>query len=120
MQPHMVSIVPHQTTYGSIRRVRVSVPLIECLVDGVRYFREGDLPPPEGEELRSMTRPRITKAPRMPTLRSMVKLAVACDSAEQLGERLKRRYDRQLQRRGLARPDRGRAEAQLDLLIGKA
>ena len=42
----MVSIVPHQTTYGHIRRLRISVPLIECLIDDVRYFRPDTLPPP--------------------------------------------------------------------------
>jgi hypothetical protein len=41
-------------------------------------------------------------------MHTLVRWAVKCDSAEQLGERLKRRYDRQLQRRGLARPG-GRA-----------
>ena len=47
----------------------------------------------------------------------MVKWAQKCDSAEQLGERLKRRYDRQLQRRGLAPPGNARAEAELDKLL---
>ncbi len=42
-----------------------------------------------------MSRPRITKAPRAPSLRTMVKLAVRCQSAEELGQRLKRRYQRQ-------------------------
>jgi hypothetical protein len=34
--------------------------LTECLVDGVRYFRPDDLPPPSGEELRPVLRSRIT------------------------------------------------------------
>jgi hypothetical protein len=38
---------------------------------------------------------------------------------EQLGERLKRRYDRQLQRRGLAPPGNARAEAELDRILGE-
>ena len=62
MQPHMVSIVVYLTTNCSIRRVRISVPLVECLVDGVRYFREGDLPPPSGDDLRPLYRPRLTSA----------------------------------------------------------
>ena len=36
------------------------MPLTECLVDGVRYFRPDDLPPAGGEELRPVLRPRIT------------------------------------------------------------
>ena len=57
----------------------------------------------------------MTKAPRAPSLLSMVKLAVRCQDAEELGERLKRRYDRQRQRRGLAPP--GKAEAELERLL---
>ena len=57
-----------------------------------------------------MSRPRITKAPRAPSLRTLVKHALKCDSAEQLGERLKRRYQRQQQRAGLAAAGNGRVE----------
>jgi hypothetical protein len=46
---------------------------------------------------------RTPRAPRGPTLRSLVKLALACDSAEEMGKRLKRRFDRQKQR-GLRTP----------------
>ena len=120
MAPSMVSLVTVPSAASGVKRVRISVPLVECLVDGVRYFRPGDLPPPEGEELRPMSRPRITKAPRAPSLRSMVKLAVRCQSAEELGQRLKRRYQRQQQRHGLARPggrDDREFDAQLDRLL---
>jgi hypothetical protein len=48
-------------------------------------------------------------------LRSLVKLAVASDSAEQLGRQLNRRYDRTQRRQGIAWPGRHRA----DHLIGK-
>ena len=57
-----------------------------------------DVKPPEGG-----TEKRRQRAPRAPSMRTLVRWAKQCDSAEQLGERLKRRYDRQLQRRGLAR-----------------
>jgi hypothetical protein len=40
--------------------VRVSVPLVECLIDGVRYFRPDTLPPPAGDELRPLSRPRLS------------------------------------------------------------
>jgi hypothetical protein len=62
MAPHMASLVPHLTTACQIRHLRISVPLVECLVDGVRYFRPDDLPPASGEELRPLYRPRIAQA----------------------------------------------------------
>jgi hypothetical protein len=63
----MICILPFQTCVGTVRRLRISVPLIECLVDGVRYFRPDDLPPPAGDELRPMLRPRITVRPAPPS-----------------------------------------------------
>ena len=64
MLPSMISIVPHLTTNCRVRQLRISVPLVECLIDGVRYFRDADtLPPPAGEELRALFRPRLTPAP---------------------------------------------------------
>ncbi len=69
-----------------------------------------------------MLRPRITqtKAPRAPSLRSLVRLALKCDSAEELGKRLKRRYDRQQLRQGIKT---GRVtaadEAEHDRLLGR-
>ena len=62
MVSHMVSTLPIQGANGTVRRVRISLPLIECLVDGVRYFRPGDLPAPAGDELRPMLQPRIGQA----------------------------------------------------------
>ena len=63
MQPHMVCLVQHFTTALLVRHVRISVPLIEPLLDGVRYFRPDDLPPPSGDDLRPLHRPRLTRAP---------------------------------------------------------
>ena len=55
-------------------------------------------------------------------MRTLVKWAQRCDSAEQLGERLRRRYHRQQQRHGLARTggrdDRELAE-RLDSLLAQ-
>ena len=65
-----------------------------------------------------MSRPRITKAPRAPSLRTMVKLAVRCQSAEELGQRLKRRYRRQQQRAGIAPPGNARDEDELARILG--
>ena len=49
MVPHMICVLPFQTSVGTIRRLRISVPLIECRIDGVRYLRPDDLPPAGGE-----------------------------------------------------------------------
>jgi hypothetical protein len=38
-------------------------------------------------------------------MRYLVKLAVQCQSAEELGKRLRRRYQRQQQRQGLKRDE---------------
>ena len=66
---------------------------------------------------RSIEPPR--RAPRAPSLRALVKLALKCDSAEQMGKQLKRRFDQSLRRRGIdpGRDRRAEAEAQLDRLL---
>src|SRR6476620_7731754 len=112
MAQSMILLVVVPSENGT-KRVRISLPLIECLLDHQRYFLPGELPAPAGEELRPMSRPRITKAPRAPSLRTLVKHALKCQSAEELGQRLKRRYQRQQQRAGLAPPDNSRAEDEL-------
>jgi hypothetical protein len=61
MIPSMVSLVTVPSAASGVRRVRISVPLIDCLIDGVRYFRPDTLPPPAGDELRPMSRPKIDK-----------------------------------------------------------
>ena len=62
----------------------------------------GDVKPPE-----SGTERRRQRAPRAPSMR----WAQACDSAEQLGVRLRGRYQRQQQRQGIG------AEAELDRIL---
>ena len=104
----MIVIVPELTGYASIRHVAVSLPYAAQLIDGVKYFLPGDVKPSEGD-----TERRRQRAPRAPSIRTLVRWAQACDSAEQLGQRLKRRYDRQRQRQGLAPADRSHAEAKL-------
>ena len=68
------------------------------------------MPRLEGTELRRA---------RAPSLRFLVKLALKCDSTEELGKRLRRRYQRQR----LARPGRATAEGasadQLDRLLAQ-
>jgi hypothetical protein len=60
MPPHMVCLMPLLGANGTVRRARVSLPLVPCLVDRQRYFLPGDLPPPAGDELRALYRPRLT------------------------------------------------------------
>ncbi len=113
----MVIRVPELTGYGGVRRVAVSLPYAAQLIDGVKYMLPGDVKPPEGG-----TELRRQRAPRGPTLRSLVKLALQCESAEEMGKKLKRRFDRRYRRQGLVRPGRATAQdlAELDRLLGKA
>jgi hypothetical protein len=82
----------------------VSLPYVAQLIDWVKYMLPQDVKPPEGD-----TERRRQRAARAPSLRSLVKLAVACDSAEKLGKRLKRRYNRQRQRAGSVPADSRRS-----------
>ena len=103
----MVIIVVCCTGYGQVTHVPGAAwPLVPQLLDEVRYMKPSGVPPLEGTELRRYRH-------RGPTLRSLVKPAVVCDSAEQLGHQLKRRYARQRQRQGIARAGCDRAEAEL-------
>jgi hypothetical protein len=98
----MVVIVPELTGYASIRHVAVSLPYAAQLIDGVKYMLPGDVKSPEGD-----TERRRQRAPRAPSFRYLVQLAMRCQSAEELGERLKRRYDRRRQRQGGGRDPGG-------------
>ena len=112
-----------------VRYVAVSLPFVEALMDGKKYRMPADVKPPQevsapppdvvrtGAHKRGFEQTR--RAPRAPTLRSMVKLALKCDSAEQMGKQLKRRFDQSLRRRGIdpGRDRRAEAEAQLDRLL---
>ena len=126
----MVRQLPYVGANGSMRVLMISLPMVEALIDNARYCRLGDQPEvpgsgfhvgkPSREKLAHALRPRIAsakappntqqellmpgptpRAPRAPSLRSLVRLAVRCQSAEELGQKLKRRYDRQKQRRGI-------------------
>ena len=109
MHRAMVVIIPQPCGPAGVTHIPVSVPRIGCLVDGVKYLEPCEVKPPADAAERRRYRHRG------PTLRSLVKLAVASDSAEQLGRQLKRRYDRAPRRQGIASPGRHRA----DHLIGK-
>ena len=64
MVPSMILTMPFLTSAYQVRRLRISLPLVECLIDNERYFQPDTLPAPVGEELRPIARPRITNAPR--------------------------------------------------------
>jgi hypothetical protein len=82
MPPHMICVLPYLNSNAQVRHLRITVPLVECLVDGVRYFRPDDLPPPAGDELRPLLRPRLTRGadqrtgtPRSPRLAAITDAA---------------------------------------------
>ena len=85
---HMIVIVPELTGYATLRHIEVSLAHVPASVDGVKYMEPRDVPRLEGTELRRA---------RAPSLRYLVKLALKCESAEELGKRLRRRYQRQQQ-----------------------
>jgi len=114
----MVIRVPELTSYATVRLVAVSLPYVAELVDGRKYYMPADLPRLQGTELYRAKAPR--KAPRGPSLRSLVKLALKCQSAEELGKQLKRRYERQQRHQGIEPGRTRQAETELDMLIGKA
>jgi len=62
----MVCLLPFLTANCQVRRLRISLPLVEGLVDGKRYFRPDDLAEPAGLDLRSAFRPRFAGKPPTP------------------------------------------------------
>jgi hypothetical protein len=56
----MIALVAVASESG-VRHRRISVPLIEPLLDGKRYFREADLAEARGEDLRPQCRPKVGK-----------------------------------------------------------
>ena len=58
---HMISLVSIPSAASGVRKVRISVPRVDCLLDGQRYFLPGDLPEARGEDLRPMVRPKAGK-----------------------------------------------------------
>ena len=109
----MVVIVCQLSGPNGVLHVPVSLPRVPQLLDGKKYMLPSAVKPPDDATERRRYRHRG------PTLRSLVKLALACESAEQLGQQLKRRYDRQRQRAGLGQADHRRAEAELDRTLGE-
>jgi hypothetical protein len=86
MLPRMIRLIPILNSDGKITRLRVSVPRVDVLLDGARYVLEENLPARAGQELR---------AHRAPRLKTLVRWAMRCQSAEQFGRKLRRRYEQQ-------------------------
>jgi hypothetical protein len=84
----MIVIVPELTGYATIRYIAVSLPFAAQLIDGTKYLEPADMKPPEGD-----TEKRRQRAPRAPSLRTLVKWARQCDCAE---GRSARRSDRSI------------------------
>jgi hypothetical protein len=82
----------------------VSVPYVAALIaDSGKYYMERKRIDDDTEKRRA----------RAPSFTYLVRLARRCQSAEELGKRLRRRYQRQQQRQGAGRPNRSRAEGAL-------
>ena len=106
---HMVVIVPELTGYASIRHVAVSLPYMAQLIDGVKYMLPGDVKPPEGgtERRRQGARGRHQCARWSGGLRNATapsSSASGCAGATS-GKQ--------------APPGNGRAEAELDRILGE-
>jgi hypothetical protein len=113
---HMVVLVPELTGYASIRNIAVSLPYASQLIDHVKYMEPQDVKPPEGD-----TERRRQRAPRAPSMRFLVRLALKCDSAVELGQR-RRRYQRQQPRAELAQTgnrDQAEAAERLDRVLAE-
>jgi hypothetical protein len=110
MPQAMVILVVELTGNASVRHVAVSLPFVAALVDGRKYYMPDTVPRPEGY---------MERAPRGPTLRSLVKLALRCQSAEEMGKQLKRRFDRSLVRRGIEPRRDYRTDRELERLLAR-
>ena len=121
----MVICMAVPTGYGGIRYVPVSLPRVDCLIADMpgKYalpeVPEADRPGVDDVKQPDSEPERRQRATRAPSLRSMVKLAVRCQDAEELGQRLKHRYQRQRQRAGIAPPSNARLEAELERILGE-
>jgi hypothetical protein len=88
----MVIRVCELTGYGQLRYVWVSLPYVPALLDGEKYLMPDATPEPETRDLRKLRRRRS------PPLKALVRLALECESAEELGFAIRRRYERQQRR----------------------
>ncbi len=76
----MVIVMPVFMANTDVRYLAVSLPYARQLVDHEKYLEVSDMPPPETRS-NDLHRTRQGRAPRAPSLRSVVKWAVKCDIA---------------------------------------
>ena len=74
----MICLLTVPSGPSGTRRVRISLPLVPCLLDGQRYYLPDTLPPPAGEDLRPQRRPRID---------TMVRAVLKREAANELDKR---------------------------------
>jgi hypothetical protein len=133
---HMLRLYRFIGANCTMREVLVSLPMCEQLLDERRYFRPGEgtentvtkfhMSKPSPERLVRALRtadhrpavavPRTATPPRGPSLRTLVRWALKCDSAEQLGKKIRQRYDRQHRHPG---SPSAADDAEIDRLFGK-
>jgi hypothetical protein len=90
MGAHMVFLAVVLSESG-VRHRRISLPMVEVLLDGVRYFKPGELPEARGEELRAMCRPKPAQVLAARPVR-----ATAAERAAERRDQARRREDRDL------------------------
>lgn len=110
----MVIVVPQLSGPAGVMHIAVSVPHIACLIDGSgKYVEPSDVKQSDDETEKRRYRHRG------PTLRSLVKLALRCQDAEEFGHRLRQRYERNARRQGIDTAGRSRRdERELAQLLG--
>jgi|1185.fasta_scaffold37037_1 hypothetical protein len=126
MQRAMVITVSMQAAFG-VRRVEVSVPLVPALLDGSGKYRDATAVAEaarkqhqEFAQMRHAMRLEQKRAsyrrrhPEGRAFKSLVRLAVTCDSAEPLGEAIRKRYERH---HPPSRRDQREIEERLDRLL---
>jgi hypothetical protein len=113
MMRSMFTTVAMMSGPSAVVHVEVSVPLVPQLLGQGKYYMTPKPPAHDTERRR--------RAARGPTLRSLVRLARQCDSAEQMGQEIRKRFDHSLQRRGITPPGHAASAdlAELDQLIGE-
>ena len=102
MPPRMSLTVP-LSGLAKVRRPKVSLPMISALADDAKYAAPDPSPPDD--------RPRGA-----PLLRTLVRLARQAETAEQFGDLLRRKFERNARGNEQAATDDGALDRELDAL----
>ena len=87
MPPSMTRYTTHLETTGKTRSVPVSLPFVAAIADEPAYAPRPDARPPKH------------RAHRVPRFKTLVRMALAADDAEQLGQAIRKRLPAQARRR---------------------